>query len=163
MMVLAVLAGPAAHADEYRFPDAASDALGPFVVAGELSLFADNHHGSEKAWEGAKALAVTGIVTEGLKRLTRERRPNGKDLSSFPSGHASLAFAMATVIDKYQPNSGGAAYAVAAIISWSRVEVRAHRWHDVLAGALLGHYIAKQVTRDYPDSAPMALAFTVRW
>ena len=57
---------------------------------------------------------------------------------SFPSGHASAAFACATVIYWASPRAGIPAFVLAALVAWSRVYVGVHWPSDVLGGYLLG-------------------------
>lgn len=57
---------------------------------------------------------------------------------SFPSGHTCTAFAAATAIFCFNKRLGIAAYAVAAVIGFSRNYFYIHFPSDVLCGALLG-------------------------
>jgi undecaprenyl-diphosphatase len=61
---------------------------------------------------------------------------------SFPSGHATVAFACATVLSLAVPRLRWPLYALAALIAFSRVYVGVHYPGDVLAGAVLGVAIA---------------------
>ena len=65
---------------------------------------------------------------------------------SFPSGHATVSFAAATVVAARVPRLAVPAYALAAAIAWSRVVVGVHYPLDVLAGAALGVAIGALVT-----------------
>lgn len=85
------------------------------------------------------ALASSQAVTEHLKRLIRERRPNGHDRKSFPSGHASASFSAASFLQRRYGNAFGIpAYLFAGYIGFTRIELDRHYTHDVIAGALLG-------------------------
>jgi undecaprenyl-diphosphatase len=64
------------------------------------------------------------------------------DSGSFPSGHASMAFACATVLAWMRPRLALPAFALAVGIAWSRVYVGVHWPLDVLGGAALGVVIA---------------------
>lgn len=88
----------------------------------------------------AEASIYTGIVTWGLKQLVNEPRPgNNKDTQSFPSGHASMAFAFASVVGvEHGWEWGTVAYATALFISFSRIQDDYHYLHDVIFGATLG-------------------------
>lgn len=57
---------------------------------------------------------------------------------SFPSGHATIAFAMATVLSRVEPRWKLWLYLVATLIALSRVFLGQHYPLDVLAGSLLG-------------------------
>jgi undecaprenyl-diphosphatase len=61
---------------------------------------------------------------------------------SFPSGHATVSFACATVLALAVPRLRWPLFALAVLVAWSRVYVGVHYPGDVLAGALLGLAIA---------------------
>ena len=61
---------------------------------------------------------------------------------SFPSGHATVSFACATVLALAVPRLRVPLFVLAALISFSRVYVGVHYPLDVLAGAVLGVAIA---------------------
>lgn len=147
LIVITSQFGLCAENSENKFAQNASNVLVPFIAVGELSLYSKGKTGRQEALQGAKALAATYLATELLKITIREKRPNRESLNSFPSGHTSLSFAMATVLSDYQPETTLMGYGVASTIGWSRVEIGEHRWHDVFAGAALGYFIAKSFTR----------------
>jgi len=64
-----------------------------------------------------------------------------KDIA-FPSGHATLAFAVAAIFSYFYPKSKCFALPLAAGCAFSRVAHQAHFYSDVLFGALLGWTIA---------------------
>lgn len=105
-------------------------------------LLTDGKAGREQSLRTVDALLVGGIAETALKRLTREKRPEGSGYS-FPSGHAVASFAVATMQSHYHPKQAPFWYAGAALISASRVTLRRHYVHDVLAGAALGYGIAR--------------------
>jgi undecaprenyl-diphosphatase len=61
---------------------------------------------------------------------------------SFPSGHATVAFACATALALAVPRLALPLFALAALVAWSRVYVGVHYPLDVLAGAVLGVVLA---------------------
>ena len=99
-----------------------------------------------------------GIVTPLLKRAFGRARPSqgqgahsftpfSNHHESFPSGHATNAFACATAIAAHSEGwlVPTIAYTLATGVAFSRVNDRAHFPSDVLAGALIGRAIAKSV------------------
>lgn len=149
-----------AHADSSHFARIASDSITPFLVIGEATLLST---GKQEAVQGAKAVVYTGLATELLKNTVRDKRPNSDSRTSFPSGHTSSAFAMATAIADYKPRLAIPAYATAAIIGWSRVEVHAHKWDDVVVGAALGYFTAKHFTHSRLSISPQGVSYNLKW
>jgi hypothetical protein len=90
-------------------------------------------------------LASVGVgfaLKTALKKMVKEERPDHSDKESFPSGHATMAFAAARSIDKefrkesiWIPIAG---YAAATAIGVERVASDRHHWYDVVTGAGLG-------------------------
>jgi hypothetical protein len=78
-----------------------------------------------------------------LKLLTREKRPDSNEHDSFPSGHATAAFAIATVQSDLHPKQSWEWYAGATLISWSRLRLDRHHLQDVIAGAGLGYSVSR--------------------
>lgn len=94
-------------------------------------------------WEGLKQGALTAVTTVGatmlLKWVVNERRPDGSDYHSFPSGHSSSTFATAAFLQRrYGWKVGAPAYALATYTAWGRVFAKKHHWWDVVAGAAIG-------------------------
>lgn len=90
---------------------------------------------------GASVIVAFGAKT-ALKAIINEERPDHSDNKSFPSGHASMAFAAARSIDKefrkdciWIPIAG---YAAATAVGIERVVNKHHHWYDVAAGAAIG-------------------------
>lgn len=91
-------------------------------------------------WTGSlqlgESVLAAQLASEGIKALELERRPNGNDRKSLPSGHAAGAFSGAMFVHKrYGWKPALVPYGMSLIAGWSRVEACAHYWHDVVAGA----------------------------
>jgi membrane-associated phospholipid phosphatase len=94
-----------------------------------------------------RAQLVTGALTESIKVAVGRERPDGKPYS-FPSGHASLSVATATVIYRHF----GAwwslpAYGAAAYVGASRLRENRHWLSDVVFGSAVGAIGGRTVTR----------------
>ncbi len=141
------------------------DAESAIVLVGStylISRWIGNERTERAASLSAEALMNTALHTALLKRLTRRTRPaaggvgdffvvhpqGGQETTSFPSGHASGAFAVATVFawefrdKRWVP---WVAYGTAGLIGLSRVGLGRHFPSDVLAGAVLGHSTGRMV------------------
>ncbi|HLR21473.1 MAG TPA: phosphatase PAP2 family protein [Tissierellaceae bacterium] len=101
---------------------------------------------------GLENLLVIGIsqtIVQGLKLSLRRKRPYDmlehvhtfeiilKDYS-FPSGHTTASFALATVLTLNIPYIWPIAYLFASIIGVSRIYLAVHYPTDVAAGIILG-------------------------
>ncbi|MEP6788629.1 MAG: phosphatase PAP2 family protein [Acidobacteriota bacterium] len=104
-----------------------------------------------------EALLGTGVVIGVLKHTTSRMRPNAiagsgdffdKGGRSFPSGHSSNAWAVATVIaSEYKEKKlvRYGAIAAAIVISMSRYTGRAHFMSEVVVGSAIGIGIGRFV------------------
>lgn len=63
---------------------------------------------------------------------------NGASWFSFPSSHATVAFAMATLLSRYEPRWRILLFILAGLISFSRIYLGVHYPFDVFAGAIIG-------------------------
>lgn len=115
-----------------------------YLAAGVgLPLLRDGADGRNHSLRAADALGTSVLITEGLKVLVRERRPDGSARDSFPSGHATAAFAVATVESQWHPKEAPLWYLGATLISASRVALDRHFTQDVVAGAAIGYFTAR--------------------
>jgi PAP2 superfamily len=123
--------------------------IAPMAVA-LLGVGRIDHHQSfrDSTYDIAEATMVAATYSTVLKAVVRRERPDGSNKLSFPSGHATNAFAWATVGAHYYGwKVGVPGYAVASLIGISRLEKNVHHLSDVLAGAGLGYISARSVMR----------------
>ena len=127
--------------------------------------------GNSKAREtgllGAEAIAHSQIVTLVLKTATQRERPLdfqangsggiafGNGGNSFPSGHASSSFALATVFayeygreHRWVPY---ASYGLASIVAASRLSAQQHWVSDLFVGSTVGFLIGRYVYKAHHD------------
>jgi membrane-associated phospholipid phosphatase len=119
--------------------------MGGLFLAGRVS-----HSGTFRAatYDMAQALIVNTTYTEIFKRAVGRERPDLSDNKSFPSGHASNAFALATVANAhFGLKVGIPAYLAAGAIGLSRLESNKHNLSDVVAGATLGYIVGRTVVK----------------
>lgn len=102
------------------------------------------------AWRLLLALALTGLMVDSItKPLVDRPRPYATmadvrvidarpTTASFPSGHASTAFAGALAASRVVPEARIVWWALALTIAASRVYVGVHYPFDVLGGAAMG-------------------------
>jgi len=140
------------------------------VLAGEIAIPAvlfgmgvmnENDHAHETGVLSGEAIADAVIVEEVFKVAFRRQRPlynnaagnffvSGPANNSFPSSHATLAWATAAVIAGEYPSiwKEAAVYTMATTVSLTRVLGQEHFPTDVLvggaAGWLIGHYVFKK-------------------
>ena len=120
----------------------------PVIVYGDERAF----RCLELSW---KSLLISEAATAALKWVTNRQRPDGEPHSransSFPSSHASSSFAVAHSVSRYYPRFSAAAYAGAALVSYSRMYLDAHHPSDVIVGAgvgIMGGYLAARYLED---------------
>ncbi len=82
----------------------------------------------------------------GVKESVRRRRPEGSGFA-FPSGHTTVSFASATVLQQHLGwRMGAPAYALATYVALSRVQMKRHYLSDIAFGAALGIAVGRTVT-----------------
>ena len=99
----------------------------------------------------AAALIISLVLNNfALKNIVARARPFQIDPSiellisppgeySFPSGHTLTGFAAATAMFYYRPRIfGAAAFALSAILGFTRLYLRVHFLSDVIGGAITG-------------------------
>jgi len=125
-----------------------------------------------------QAYITSGLIESVVKYITGRQRPSyydpnhpepepyfhgpafsgGKNVygqkinTSFPSGHTTVVFAVATVFAKEYKNVGWVppvAYGAASLVGLSRITENKHWTSDVIVGATLGFLCGRQVVNNY--------------
>lgn len=133
-------------------------ALAAFYIFGH---FDENEKAKRTALIATESFLITGLYTTVLKVTFGRHRPSTGDSStsfdgfttdhnSFPSGHTSTAFAIATVVaNEYEetPYIKPIAYGLATLTGLSRMNDEKHWASDVFFGAALGYFTSKTLLR----------------
>ena len=110
--------------------------------------FSDHARFRAMTYDMVDAVIVNFGYSEVIKVAVGRERPNGENNQSFPSGHASNAFTIATVVERhYGWKLGVPAYVIAGVVGASRVQQDKHYVSDVVAGATLGYIVGRTVVR----------------
>jgi membrane-associated phospholipid phosphatase len=137
-----------------------------------VGVAADDYNAKTVALDGFSASVISSLTTSIIKGIAGRARPNtglgphhwnpfGGD-QSFPSGHATGAFAFASAIAGHydSPWVATTAYTIASLVGVARIEQDAHWASDVVAGALIGGLIGHHLVefnktwRENHDLAP---------
>lgn len=135
----------------------------PLVAVATFALWLFARPGSSRKWKRACASALASaaialIFNQLFAKVWHRERPFASHPSahvwggrshdpSFPSDHASAAFAIAIAVFMFDRVVGSFFLAAAAIIGVGRIFVGAHYPADVMAGALVGLGVALVVVR----------------
>lgn len=111
--------------------------------------------GGAGALQAGGSEGAAGLVVAGLKRAFPERRPDGSDNNSFPSGHTAVSFAAAaSIFERHGAGIGIPAFAAASLVGVARVEADKHHWYDCAVGAGIGTAAGLLITNQHhPRSA----------
>ena len=128
-----------------------------FYASGELFR---NNSLRKTALLSLESWLTAGVIVRGLKIVSGRARPYPGESShsfhpfslrsrfnSFPSGHASSAFAVATVIAEQSEKAyiDILAYSIAALAAVSRIHIDKHWPSDILIGSSIGYFVAKKI------------------
>ena len=133
-------------------------------VAGGSYLWGHFVHGGhlrETGFLAGEAALNSAAVAYLFKTMTQRPRPlegNGEGTffqggASFPSEHSAVAWAVASVVAHEYPGTLTkiAAYGLASTVTLTRVTGKQHFSSDVVVGAALGWYFARQIYRAHHD------------
>ena len=132
--------------------------LAAFYVGGQIF---DSPKARSIAQDGvAASIIASGIITPTLKiAFGRARHDQGQgphdfdpfnlDHDSFPSGHTTQAFAVASVVAAHSESIWAklGAYTAASLVGYARIQRNKHWPTDVAAGALIGTLVGNSVVR----------------
>lgn len=148
--------------------------LGGLALFFATNCIIKNQKGVETSLLASQAIFTSAVLITVLKITTGRERPylahaenrnyskwygpqnlkkviNGTSFSSFPSGHTAIAFSIATIFAKQYPSITWVApvgYSLATLVGFSRITENKHWASDVLMGAVLGYFCAKQIHKN---------------
>lgn len=117
-------------------------ALGTYAVG----RFSGHHRIATIGADLIQSQIVTQSITGAIKMSVGRTRPDGTQYS-FPSGHSSVSFATATVLQRNLGwKVGIPAYGFATYVAASRIQDKRHFLSDVTFGAAIGIVAGRSVT-----------------
>ena len=89
------------------------------------------------------------FANKGAYHFEALKFPPSSYSQSFPSGHAATAFSLASVIAEQYDNRfiDWAAYSLAFLAAWARVNDNVHFTSDVFFGGVLGTWVGKTIVK----------------
>ncbi len=155
---------------------------GAFIVALLTGFYASGEIARSKGLRKTALLSleswlISGAVVVGIKFLVGRARPYAEEGSkafrpfrgssryySFPSGHATSAFALASVLSDQTDNAmvDILSYGLAGLVAASRVHNNKHWVSDVFIGSALGYFIGKGISQrhDRKKEKEFAISFS---
>ncbi len=131
--------------------------MGGFYLAGKIT---DNEKSVNVAQNLVAASLISATINQTLKIAVNRSRPRDdlgishfqgytglNNNSSFPSGHTTEAFTLASVIATHYEDAWVTytAYSVAGLVGVARMYHNAHFASDVVASAFIGTYVGKSI------------------
>lgn len=136
-------------------------AVGSFVILGVFEAWGELGGDSKARAVGmdglTSSLIASGLIAPALKYAIGRERPSQtsgtysfrpfRGDQSFPSGHTTQAFVLATAIAENYPEPvvRAVSYGGAALVGVARIQQNAHFGSDVVAGAVLGWAVTRMV------------------
>jgi membrane-associated phospholipid phosphatase len=146
------------------------DALPTVAVIGGTWVYAalvDSSAGRSETWNMVEATGLSAVTAYALKFAAGRAGPDqtadpnqwGKGQGSFPSFHATAAFAVGTVLaesgnDEFRWERRLLGYGLGTVTAYERLKHNAHWLSDVVAGAALGAASAYFVMGRSKERAP---------
>ncbi len=138
---------------------------GPFLMGLSAVLYGTGELAGSESLRKAGLLSlesfgIAAVITTMLKAVVGRHRPRAEEGAfafkpftsanhehSFPSGHSSSAFAVASVIAGVSDSFwiGAASYGLATVVALSRVTNNEHWMSDIFFGSVIGYFVGKGV------------------
>jgi hypothetical protein len=113
--------------------------LGSAAVTYTFGRIKDQPKVSHLGMDLLRAIAVSTSLVQVLKVSTHRLRPDGSTHNSFPSGHSSDTFAVATALERHLGwKYSIPGYMFASYVAASRLPAQRHWLSDVVFGAAVG-------------------------
>ena len=129
---------------------------------------------TSSAEDGLEAgIIAAGLLTPVIKEMVGRERPSyGAGHASFspfsgraslPSGDATLAFSVASVVAAHASSVWlkGTAWGIAGLVGWERIHLDQHWASDVVAGALIGSAVGEWVVHRHEPGPGTPLGWAV--
>jgi len=99
-----------------------------------------------------QAQILTEMIVQPIKFGTHRERPDASNARSFPSGHAAVTFATATVLERHLGwRKSLIGYTIASYVAASRLHDNRHYLSDVVFGAAVGSIAGRTVVHHASD------------
>jgi len=132
--------------------------IASYYIVGEIFKLDDMR---KTALLGIESFVISGVMVGILKYTIGRARPyTGESATSFhpfsstssnysfPSGHATSAFSVATVIAEHSKEFlvDVVAYGMATLVAMSRIHKNKHWVSDVFIGSAIGYFVGKKIS-----------------
>jgi len=129
-------------------PEQVALSLGTYVYGRLFNAPKVSHLGMDLL----QAQILTEALVVPIKYATHRERPDGSNPHSFPSGHAAVTFATATVIERHLGwRKSILGYTIASYVAASRLHDNRHFLSDVVFGAAVGSVAGRTVVHHASD------------